>query len=172
MKRVKGKYIRLTEEQLNKIVKDSVEKQLALIMEYAEPRKRFVECAYNLSFQIAENWCLVRYCTLIGREQTKTHWKNELFAHMVNIASMKLKGNNSTESRQKAFAEAWDRADFSNDAMSIYGRTVGKFVKENIDIKDENVIISCRDCHESSDTIVSLLANGNFDAIHDYIETI
>ena len=55
MKKVKGKYIRLTEEELKGIIKEEVGKQLSLIMEYALPRSKFIDNAFNLSQQIIEN---------------------------------------------------------------------------------------------------------------------
>ena len=56
MKKIKGKYIRLTEQDLNNIINEVVEKKINL--------SRLKERILNQVQQIIENWCLVSFCSL------------------------------------------------------------------------------------------------------------
>lgn len=172
MKKVKGKYIRLTEEELKRIIKEEVGRELSLIMEYALPRSKFIDNAFNLSQQIIENWCLVHYCTIIGRTNTKEHWKSELYAHMDNVSKNTIKKNNSLENRKKAFVEAFDYNDLFTTPDRIIRLTLRKFIKEHIDTKSEEYIKCVNDCFNSVNDIIDVLADGDVYKIGEYIESI
>lgn len=172
MKKVKGKYIRLTEEELKGIIKEEVGKQLSLIMEYALPRSKFIDNAFNLSQQIIENWCLVHYCTITNRTDTKKHWKNELFAHMDNVSKNTIKKNNSLENRKKAFIEAFDYNDLFTSPERIVRLTLRKFMKEEIDTKSEEYAKCVNDCFNSINDIIDALSDGDVHKIGEYIEGI
>lgn len=172
MKKVKGKYIRLTEEELKGIIKEEVGKQLSLIMEYALPRSKFIDNAFNLSQQIIENWCLVHYCTITNRTDTKKHWKDELFAHMDNVSKNTIKKNNSFENRKKAFIEAFDYNDLFTSPERIVRLTLRKFMKEEIDTKSEEYTKCVNDCFNSINDIIDALSDGDVHKIGEYIEGI
>ena len=178
MKKVKGKYIRLTEEQLNKIVHDAVEKRLSILMEYAIPRSKFVENAFNMSSQIIENWCLVHYCTLTGRTTTKDHWKRELNTHMVNASKQHIKKNNSYDIRLKAIEEGFEWNDIPTTPDRVYELVINKFIDEGIvtteayDKPDESVMKCAEDCHTNIPIVISLIAQDKRLEILKYIETI
>lgn len=82
MKKIKHKYIRLTEERLNNIVKECVQRELSLITEYAIKRKEFKFHFYSLLPQIIQNWFLIHYCTVTNTEM------NDFISNMKNIADI------------------------------------------------------------------------------------
>jgi hypothetical protein len=172
MKQVKGKYIRLTEEHLNKIVKEAVERQLGIMLEYAIPRKDFVDNATNHLGQVLENWCLVHYCTLCGRTETKDHWKNELLTHMMNIGSHTLKNNDSYDSRVKAIYEGFEKKDIPSTPERIRKLIAAKLIVEKINTKDPAVIKSVEDCHNAIEAIIGYIAGGDSEVAWEYIQTI
>lgn len=172
MKIIKGKYIRLTEEELKGIIKEEVGKQLSLVMEYALPRSKFIDNAFNLSQQIIENWCLVHYCTVTNRTDTKKHWKDELFAHMDNVSKNTIKKNNSLENRKKAFTEAFDYNDLFTSSDRIVRLTLRKFMNEGIDTKSEEYLKCVNDCFNSINDIIDVLSDGDVYKIGEYIDSI
>ena len=178
MKQVKGKYIRLTQRELNEIIKHEVEKQLQILMEYAIPRSEFIEKISNQCQQILENWCLVRYCSIFGRTQTKEHWMSELGTAIMRASKGQIKKNNSYETRVKAIEEAFDWNDLPSSPEHIYDLVVDKFVKEGIvtkdayRIQDEDILKCSSDCNNAIPTIIGLIANNNNCATMTYVQEI
>lgn len=172
MKKINGKYIRLSESELKEIVKNEVTKQLSMILEYAIPRSKFIENAYNLSSQIIENWCLVHYCTIVGRTETKTHWRDELYSHMDNVSRDTIKSNNSYEVRAKALTEAFEWNDLFSGSDRIIRLTSRKFNKENINIESKEYFQCMEDCFNSIGDIIDVMAKFDPLEIEKYIETI
>ena len=82
MKKVKGKYIRLTEQDLNNIINKAFEKKINLF--------RLKERILNQVQQIIENWCLVSLCSLTNNDvnRCKEHWRNELGTALQNAARL------------------------------------------------------------------------------------
>lgn len=81
------KTITLTESQLREVVKETLTRVLQekpLLTEMALPRKTYKERIRGLSCQLLENWCLVRYCSLIGQEQYKKHWSMVIANKFIN----------------------------------------------------------------------------------------
>lgn len=166
--------IKLTEQDLLSVIKESVYQVFKdnVLLEYAVSRKEFVRNVYNLSYQIIENWCLIHYCTLTKRTETKEHWKDELYAHIDNIVFDGIKSNNSPKSRLKAIIQAFDRADLYKDETVIYNKVQRKFKKEGIKLDDVfNIVVT--DCFNSINDIANVLASAkNETEIEKYIETI
>lgn len=171
MKVKKGKYIRLTEKQLNTLVESKVKEQLNYLLEYAIPRSKFVDNTSNLVYQIIENWCLIRYCTLALQEQNKEHWATELRAHISNIGRDTIKGNDSYDSRIKAISEGFDSKDAFNGPERIMQIVKGKFKAEKITDTEliRQVIL---DCSSAIKEIVHHIANYPNEDIDEYIKKI
>lgn len=174
MKKIKGKYIRLTEEQLNNIIKEQVEKNISrIIAEYADPRKDVIKRLKNYFVQLVQNWCLVHLCTLTNTDinDCKNHWKNELWAILSKMSSFKLQGNNSYESRIKAIETAESGEELLTDTEIIYGNVIAKFAKENI--TDETIIEQViNDLIKSKNNIIHIIANFDKNEIKEYINKI
>lgn len=140
--------------------------------EYFIKRSKFVDNVWHLSYQIVENWCLVHYCTLVGRTELKEHWKDELIAHLTTIGREDIKANNSVGTRTRAIAEGFDYAslyDGNNRIMQIIST---KFKKEQIPI-DELVVKTAEDFSESINDIVKVLAEFHINyGVEEYVNTI
>ena len=67
------KKIILKENELKTLLSEYVYNALknTTLLEYLIHRNKFVELCWSLSQQILENWCLIRYCTLTNRNETK-----------------------------------------------------------------------------------------------------
>lgn len=170
----KGKYIRLTETQLNTLIKEEVKKQLQILMEYAEPRKKFVDKCASYFNQILENWCLCRYCTLSGINvnDCHNHWHNELNTCLEAIGSTHIKKNDSFETRNKAIIEGFDMSDAFGGVDFNLKKLIRKFRLENIDYKDEITKQSVTDFCNEVNNIVVLLSKADLSEISDYAYSI
>ena len=140
------------------------------IFEMAYSRQKYMDILDGLKRQILENWILIRFCTLSGRTENKEHWKDELDAHIINLYDMTLKVNNKKNASKEVLI---DMAEYDNEDRII--KTIyGKCKKEQIDIKDENIIQACKDwvkygIHEIIDIISMNITNDNYDYIEEYI---
>lgn len=165
--------MKLTYNDLQDIVRECVYRIYTKLplYEYAVRRSEFVYRVSSLLPQIIENWCLIRYCTLTGRERTKEHWKTELNAHMSNIGYLSVKGNNKAEKRVKAIYEAFDERDFVGDCSErIFLYIENKFTNEKINLSDGIVKQVAKECSEALDDIANAMAEPTL--IKGYIETI
>ena len=166
--------IRLTENDLKHRILDSIYNIVknTKLFEYLSHRDEFIDDVFALHRQIIENWCLIHYCTLTKRTETKEHWKDELYAHIDNIVFDGIKSNNSPKSRLKAIVQAFDRADLYKDETVIYNKIQRKFKKEGIKLDDVfNIVVT--DCFNSISDIANVLASvKNETEIEKYIETI
>ena len=166
--------IRITSKDLKDIIYEVVYKCYSKLPlnEFFIKRSQFVNNVWHLSYQIIENWCLVHYCTLIGRTETKEHWKDELIAHLTNIGRDGIKANNSVSTRMKAIAEGFDYASLYDGEKRILQIVQDKFKRENINI-DENVMQTVKDCSQSINDIAKVMAEYNINfGILDYVNTI
>lgn len=178
MKRIKGKYIRLTESQLNKLVDEAIEKHInKIITEYADPRKEVIKWLRGYFKQIAENWCLIKFCTLSGNDinQCKNHWRTELLNILSICGSFKLKGNNDYNHRIQVIEESESGQELLTDAKVINVHIRSKFIKENVEMNNDNKIIYFQCIDEliaNKDIIIHLIANWDENEIKEYINKI
>lgn len=172
MKRIKNKYIRLTEQDLSKIVKSAVEKELNMLLEYyAISRSDFQKNIKNQICQIVENWCLIRFCELTNNDvnNCKNHWKDELKAACKNAAIQKIKGNDSSSSRLKAICKVFDDLEINSDYNVVDEIIVDKFVKEQIDTNSEEYKQTINDFMNSCKDICISLATHKY---REYIDNL
>lgn len=166
----------ITEEKLNKLIKETVDKYVErIIAEYADPRNKFIDKVDATLPQIVENWCLVHYCSLIGEDinNCKGHWQRELKTALIAIGSRKLKGNNSPSSRYKAFEEGVEYSELLDDYDTLFSNCITKFETENINWEDNELYNQCiKDLLNNKTIILDLLSNYKFRNIIDYINTI
>ena len=174
MKKVNGKYIRLTEAELHHLIKDEIKKVIPLILEYALPRQKFVENCFNLLQQICENWCLIRYSRLIGDDNISiNHWKSELKAHMKNISKTKIKKNDSVPSRMSAISEAFDWSDLDKSERKVQKYIEIKFSKEGYRTDEHEPYVTVWfDFKHEVKTLTILMANSNNNDIDEYVDSL
>lgn len=166
--------IKLTEQDLLSVIKESVYQVFKdnVLLEYAVSRKEFVRNVYNLSYQIIENWCLIHYCTLTKRTETKEHWKRELRGHMQNIMRDTISANNSQKTKLKAIKEGFNKVDLYNGAERILNIIIFKFEDEKIKI-DKTVEQVALDCSLAIDDIANVLSLSNQEnKIREYVDSI
>ena len=165
--------ISLTIEDLHDIIRESVYRLYTKLplYEYAIHRSEFIYKVSNLLPQIIENWCLIRYCTLVGRKNTKKHWKDELIAHMLNVGGLDIKGNNKSEKRLKAIYDGFKLRDLVNDCSDrIFLYIENKFEREKINLNDDIVKKVVNDCNNALCDIAKAIAEPM--TIRDYVNTI
>ena len=154
------KLIKISENDIKNIVYEVVNRIYSKLPlnEYFVHRSKFVDNVWHLSYQIMENWCLIKVdtlngCTSIDRE----HWKGELFAHLNNIGRDGIKGNNSVKARKKAVIEGFDMADLFGGQEVITKKLRNKFIAENINVNDEisqeAIRLFCNDINNIVDVI-------------------
>lgn len=168
------KTITLTESQLREIVKETLTRVLQekpLLTEMALPRKTYKERIRGLSCQLLENWCLVRYCSLIGQEQYKKHWSDELRGHMLSMSRLSMKGNDSIEARKKVFEEVWDDEDYNNPQL-LTMVIANKFINEGIDVNSESVTRSIMDCINAKNDIIGVILLRDINKITQYVQSL
>lgn len=173
MKKIKNKYIRLTETELHALIREEVKKLIPLIMEYAVPRKKFVDDVFNLLGQICQNWCLIRFVTLSKiQNDCVAHWKTELIAHMSSIANEGIKSGNNPTSRLKAILEAFDWADFDDSTKAIEHCIAQKFEKEGLPTNGEPFTTVLFDFKHEVEMLAKLMANKDVENIKEYVSTL
>lgn len=174
MKQIKGKYIRLTEAELTKLITEEVNKKLQMLMEYAIPRDKFIENAFAKSDQIIENWCLVHFCSITKTNVNNcyNHWKSELSTAMDNVWRKTIKNHKDYDTRYKAIVEAFEWNDLFEGSERIIVLTKNKFKKEDIDIKSTEYVQTCNDCFNAIKDMIDIMADYGNDRIEDYVNSI
>lgn len=137
------------------------------LFEMALDRAKYIDLIINLSDQIAENWCLIRYCTKYNPDNiNKDHWKAELYA----TCSKLLRQNVTTDKRKAAEHGFIDNLEF-NDSDVVYYTVQSKFKKEGFsltgDICDDFV---SHGLPKLIYLISSKRSSGKFNALYRYID--
>ena len=167
------KKLRLSENEFKGLIYDAIYHVLdkSFILEYAIQRKTFVSLVRDLSYQIIENWCLIHYCTLTNRSQTKEHWKDELKAYLKRLIRLSIK-NNDFKTRLKAAKEGFNESDMYVSEELLFSFVKDKFKTEKIEL-DYIVKEVIRDCYNSLDSIIEIIATYNdHEKMDEYINSI
>ena len=146
--------------------------QNTLIFEMAYSRKELKNSFDSILDQIIEKWCLVKYCSLYDEQNlNKTHWANELTAHMYNILKRQLKNGDEDAKLQLLKSVTYEQKEYTT-SIAIKNCIRLKFKKENIQIPD----IVCSACIDDLETILSLISKRdteeNYENIDTYIENL
>ena len=136
------------------------------ILEMSLNLSKFKDLLYNLSKQIVENWCLVKWCDMHPDELTskrlRSHWSTELKAYMFRISEEKLKSGR----KDKVIKNEWiDHFEF-NDKDIITNVIRNKFNKEGL---EKYINVMAEECAKSANDICNILS-GNKEDIESYIE--
>lgn len=150
---------------MKKLVEYIIEKlDKTFIFEMAYDRRDYKHIVRGLVGQIVENWCLIRYCTLSNRTETKNHWQNELSGHLINIYKMKIKLD-----KRKCLNEELIYNPEHNDYKEVFKWIKDKFIKE--DINDNKLIYQVAKDYAEYGVydIIDILCDKNAD-IYDYVK--
>jgi hypothetical protein len=157
--------------KMNNYIKDLIVEYFSntSLFEMAYTREKYMLRLFNLKTQIIENWCLIHYCSLTNRTETKKHWGDELSAHIDNLRDMTIK----TSKKRATEQEYLDNLELDNP-IKIKHIIKNKFKKENIDITTDVYEKVCDDfasygIHEIIDIICMNYSDENDDYIDDYI---
>lgn len=138
----------------------------SVILEMSLNLSKFKDLLYNLSKQIVENWCLVKWCDTHPNElkskQLRNHWATELKNYMCRISEEKLKSGR----KDKVIKNEWIDHLELNDKIVITNIIRNKFNKEGLE-KYINVI--SEECVNSANEICNVLS-GNKEDIETYIQ--
>ena len=136
------------------------------ILEMSLNLSKFKDLLYNLSKQIIENWCLVKWCDMHPDELTskrlRSHCSTELKAYMFRISEEKLKSGR----KDKVIKNEWIDHFELNDKDNITNIIRNKFNKEGL---EKYINIISKECAKSANDICNVLS-GNKDDIESYIE--
>lgn len=145
-----------------------------LLTEMAYERKMFKAIITNLSAQIIQNWCLIRYARIVNMDDGLiNHWKTELMAHLNNAASNKIKGNNSAQARIRAISEVWiNEKEYSTDANVINLTINAKFIEEKLDVNGDAYKQTIQDCTAASNDIIQAIASESTEHITEYVNSL
>ena len=137
------------------------------LFEMAYSREKYIDKVNDLSRQIVENWCLIRYCTKYDTGNTnKNHWKTELLAHCDALYQMFVKTDKKTATKTALIGN-----DELNTPKHIAELLQMKFNKEHLEVKDD----ICREFAEYGlYKIINLVSAkhgyGNYQELYRYID--
>lgn len=164
------------EKYIKRIVEDTVYRMLTennqLVMEMAMPRKGFKERMASLLPQIAENWCLVRYCRYYQPDNPNlNHWKIELRAHLVTICRTKIDNGNRIPVRVRVFEEVVKEEELDDAEMIMYIVST-KFSEKNLPYKGERFDTVVNEFVEELYLLKSIVANGTVGNVINYVNNV
>jgi len=160
-------------KDIKNLIKEVKNLKKDLILEYAESRKELDKSIFGITITLMQHWCLVRYCTIVGRIQTKQHWKSEIFNYIYRIASTKIKPSNNREIVEKLIQKRWfEMEELGNDIEKVVAFIENKFNEENIKLNEYELLFYANEFQKSMNEIIQQMAYGDKKTIIEYIETI
>ena len=168
--------VRISEKKLHTILSEEIravleENKRGMLNEMALPRKNYKDKVDSLIPQILENWCLVHYCSIIGRTEYKTHWSDELRGHLLTASRFSIKESDSMESRMKVLQELWSENDYSQ-VQFLNMTVVNKFIKEGIDTSAAEYGQVLEDCIGSEQDLFNVILSRDIALITNYSRSI
>ena len=160
----KMKTIVHTEDKLKEIVMEATQQ---VLNEMAEPLKKYVKRIESIRFQLAENWCLCKYCQLYSKENPNfAHWITELMPCIQYLKFVDIKGG--TDKKKTLQRILVGQYDF-NSADMIKRIIEDKFSDENIN--DPTIVSTISNEFASNvDGLIEAISNNNI-TINTYIQT-
>lgn len=135
------------------------EEQSKMLNEMALPLKEYTKRIDDVMYQLAENWCLCKWCQLFDPENDNfNHWKEELSAYVMKLASPKLKNNIGKKKHLEKHLVEWydlDEKDMVIDVIDF------KFDKEHIMDNSQREVVAnafATSIHKLIDAISSGIA--------------
>lgn len=163
----------VTEKKLKSIIAECVSQIINERLELAEmsiPRKEYKKRIENLTQQLLEYWCLVRWCrnANLKTHPLRNHWAKELRTHLIAMANLNMKDGDYPK-RLNLVREIWKERDF-DDADTVRLIVSGKFDDEQINRNSEAFQKTTVECAHALNDITMLIALRDYDRISQYIE--
>ena len=136
-----------------------------IITEMAKSLSDFKQLVSDLSDQIVENWCLVKWCDIYPDELTskrlRNHWATELKSYLYKISKERLKSCR----KDKVIQDEWFDHLELNDAQIVSDIIRNKFNKDGL---EKYINIISEECANSAKDICKVL-NSSPNEIESYI---
>lgn len=171
MKKVKDKYIRLTESELKRLISEEVEK----LLEYKKPRRDLVNAAKNYAKELIKHWCVVKFYVVTHMETPDLgHWIGEVAKFMNNISDIRLKGDmDDYETRKTAITEGFEKAMVMDDPSLCERFLIQKLIEERVPYERYNKYIKyvSEFCFGELPRMIEIMAKGDVNEIGEYVKT-
>lgn len=160
----------LNESQLKSLVAESVEQ---ILSEMAMPLSDYKWRIENLIPQLVENWCLVSYCRLSGKNiRDKNHWQSELYAILKTMASYRTSRGNKAEVREKALYSIFSMLEIDRDEQAVNLLIYKKFYDENLPTEGEIYNAVVQDFISSIREIVNVILSQSPAEVLNYVKSL
>ena len=137
----------------------------SVITEMAKSLSDFKQLVSDLSDQIIENWCLVKWCDMYPNKLTskriRNHWASELKSYLYKISREHLKSGR----KDKVIQDEWIKHLELNDTYIISDIIRDKFEKEGL---EKYIYRVGAECAKSSSEICNVLNSKSPKEIEDY----
>lgn len=151
------------------IVKEELEKCCLNAM--AMPLSDYKWRIENLIPQLVENWCLVSYCRLSGKNiRNKNHWQSELYAIIKAMASYRTARGNKAEVREKALYSIFSMLEIDRDEQAVNLLIYKKFYDENLPTEGEIYNAVIHDFISSIREIVNVILSQSPAEVLNYVK--
>ena len=140
--------------------------RIGLIQEMALPMKKYKQYIIGMRKQIAENWCLCKYCQMFDNEnQVRNHWIGELHAYLSKLVGMKLKnGIDKSKHVRRLMVDEYEL----NDKSRVIEFIIGKFKEENISDMDKIESVATQ-FSSSLPRLIEVISSGNLTSVDEYL---
>ena len=154
----------LTEQELKEVVMNAAQR---VLNEMAEPLKKYVKRIESIRFQLAENWCLCKYCQLYSKDNPNfAHWITELRTCIQYLKFVDI--NNGIDKKRTLQRILVGQYDF-NSADMIKRIIEDKFSDEKIN--DPAIIsIVSNELANGINGLIEAISNNNI-TINSYVQT-
>lgn len=154
----------LTEQELKEVVMNAAQR---VLNEMAEPLKKYVKRIESIRFQLAENWCLCKYCQLYSKDNPNfAHWITELRPCIQYLKFVDI--NNGIDKKRTLQRILVGQYDF-NSADMIKRIIEDKFSDEKIN--DPAIIsIVSNELANGINGLIEAISNNNI-TINSYVQT-
>lgn len=149
-----------------------LQNQYEVLNEMSYRRKDYKSKIEDISSQIIENWCLIRYCKIANRTEYKKYWTDELRGHLLSVSRYKLRKNDSFNSRMKVVDEIWDEIELDRNADAVNKTINNKFKKENIPTNTMEYAQVLTDCINEHKDIETVIVCCDINQIDQYLKTL
>ena len=164
------KIIRLTESELNKVVKNAA---TIVLNEMAYHRNEFVAEIKSQTTEIIRNYALIFYAHKHNL-QTINHWRGELITLITNFQDMETKPKTGNRKMvKKVIQEEWvEKMELKNHPETIIHKYIAKFNDESITLTPQEHMEIAESFIGHMDELANEMAYGDYNSALKYVNSI
>ena len=138
---------------------------------YIFGRKEYIETILNYIEQILENWCLIKYSSIMNQEDSVKLYRNKLFSIFEKINFIRFK--DSKENCLRIVNDIFNQCDLYDDKKIIFEIVKSRLVDKE-KIKEDSILKQVvSSCYDSLDDIADIISSINdLDKEKEYINNI